>query len=133
MPKASRKKSQVSAPQIDKKPDKKIVDRWPVLGPLILLAVTLICYWTPMTSGGTSIFGDAADQDQVLQNYLSQELHAGRIPFWSPFPWSGYPFLADPQVGAWYPLNWPFFLVGVSPHLLVAEHWLHALLACLGA
>ncbi len=132
MPKASRKKTRVP-PQPEQKPVKEIGDRWPVLGPLILVVVTLVCYWTPMISGATSIYGDAADQDQVLQNYLSQELHAGRIPFWSPYPWSGYPFLADPQVGAWYPLNWPFFLAGVSPHLLVVEHWLHALLACLGA
>jgi hypothetical protein len=100
---------------------------------LILLAMTLLCYWTPMTSPETSILWDAADYFQVIQNYLSQELHAGRFPLWSPYPWSGYPFLADPQLGAWYPLNWPFFLIGVSPHLLVVEHWLHSLLACLGA
>jgi hypothetical protein len=25
------------------------------------------------------------------------------------------PLLADPQVGAWYPLNWPFFLAGIGP------------------
>ncbi len=86
-----------------------------------------------MTSSNTSILWDAADYYQVVQNYFSQELHAGRIPFWSPYPWSGYPFLADPQVGAWYPLNWPFFLIGVSPHVLFAEHWLHSFLACLGA
>jgi hypothetical protein len=104
-----------------------------MLGPAILVAMTLACYWVPMTSSQTSIQWDAADQFQVAQNYLSQELHAGRIPFWTPYPWSGYPFLADPQVGAWYPLNWPFFLVGVAPHVLVVEHWLHALLACFGA
>ncbi len=133
MPKVSKKKTRVSPAQSEKQPEKKIIDRWPVLGPLILLAMTLVCYWTPMTSGGTSILWDAADYYQVVQNYLSQELHAGRIPFWSPYPWAGYPFLADPQVGAWYPLNWPFFLIGVSPHVLVVEHWLHSLLACLGA
>jgi hypothetical protein len=86
-----------------------------------------------MTSSQTSILWDAADYYQVVQNYFSQELHAGRMPFWTPYPWSGYPFLADPQVGAWYPLNWPFFLLGVSPQMLVVEHWLHALLACFGA
>jgi hypothetical protein len=132
MPKVSRKKTRVS-PQAENRPTKTTVDRWPIFGPLILLAMTLVCYWTPMTSGGTSILWDAADYYQVVQNYLSQELHAGRIPFWSPYPWSGYPFLADPQVGAWYPLNWPFFLIGVSPRMLVVEHWLHSLLACLGA
>jgi hypothetical protein len=133
MPKGSKKKTRVLPAQSEKQPEKNTVDRWPVLGPLILLAMTLVCYWTPMTSGGTSILWDAADYYQVVQNYLSQELHAGRIPFWSPYPWAGYPFLADPQVGAWYPLNWPFFLIGVSPHVLVVEHWLHSLLACLGA
>jgi len=133
MPKVSRKKTRVSPSQPAPKPAKKITDRWPIFGPLILFAMTLVCYWEPMTSSATSILWDAADYFQVIQNYLSEELHAGRIPFWSPYPWSGYPFLADPQLGAWYPLNWPFFLIGVSPHLLVVEHWLHALLACLGA
>ena len=141
MPKVSKKKARILPDQIDKRPDRQpdktpsnqTVDRWPVLGPLILLAMTLICYWTPMTSDNTSILWDAADQYQVVQNYFSHEIHAGRLPFWSPFPWSGYPFIADPQVGAWYPLNWPFFLLGVSPHMLVAEHWLHSFLACLGA
>jgi hypothetical protein len=103
-----------------------------VLAPTILVTVALACYWVPMTSDQTSIRWDAADYYQVVQNYLSQELHAGKIPFWSPYPWAGYPFLADPQVGAWYPLNWPFFLIGVTPHVLVAEHFLHALLACFG-
>ena len=129
MSKASKKKFRTPvavAPQ-------PTVDRWPVIGPAILIAMALACYWVPMTSSQASIQWDAADQFQVLQNYLSQELHAGRIPFWTPYPWSGYPFLADPQVGAWYPLNWPFFLVGVSPRVLVVEHWLHALLACFGA
>ena len=133
MPKVSKRKPGASPAQVDRQLPANTVDRWPVIAPLIILAMTLLCYWTPMTSDGTSILWDAADYYQVVQHYLSQEIHAGRLPFWSPFPWSGYPFLADPQVGAWYPLNWPFFLIGVSPHVLVAEHWLHALLACLGA
>ena len=69
------------------------VDRWPVLSPVILVAMTLACYWVPMTSSQTSIQWDAADQFQVAQNYLSQELHAERIPFswpirrWAPGSW----------------------------------------------
>ncbi|MGP0075572.1 MAG: hypothetical protein ACLPWF_26955 [Bryobacteraceae bacterium] len=127
-PKTSKKKQPAVAP-----PVRPSVDRWPFYGPIVLVAMTLICYWTPMTSGHTSILWDAADFFQPIQNYLSGELHAGRIPFWSPYPSSGFPFLADPQVGAWYPLNWPFFLIGVSPHALVVEHWLHSLLGCFGA
>jgi hypothetical protein len=128
MSKASKRPRPVAAPPAPA----KTTDRWRVFGPLVLIFTTLACYWVPMTSSQTSILWDAADYYQVVQNYFSQELHAGRMPFWTPFPWSGYPFLADPQVGAWYPLNWPFFLIGVSPNMLVVEHWLHALLACFG-
>ena len=129
MPKPSKKGRRGVA----KVPGKKKPDHWRALGPAILIFATLACYWAPMTSGQTSILWDAADYYQVVQNYFSQELHAGRMPFWTPYPWGGYPFLADPQVGAWYPLNWPFFLIGVTPRTLVIEHWLHALLACFGA
>lgn len=108
-------------------------DPWVVVGPAILFAVTLTCYWRPMTSNGTTILWDAADQFQPIQNYLSREIHEGRIPFWSPYPLAGYPFLADPQLGAWYPINWPFFLVGVTPRGLVTEHFVHAFWASLGA
>jgi hypothetical protein len=107
--------------------------RWIWLAPGLLFAITLFCYWQQLTSSSISILWDAADFFQPIQNYLSQELHAGRIPFWTPYPQAGFPFLADPQVGAWYPLNWPFFLIGVTPRVLFAEHWLHALVACLGA
>ena len=110
-----------------------LAERWVWLAPAILLVVTLACYWIPMTSSDTTIVWDAADYHRPVQNYLSQELHAGRIPFWTPYPWAGYPFLADPQVGAWYPLNWPFFLLGIGLRTLVVEHWLTALEACLGA
>ena len=129
MPKPS-KKGRRGVAQV---PSKENPDRWRALGPATLVFATLACYWAPMTSSQTSILWDAADYYQVVQNYFSQELHAGRMPFWTPYPWGGYPFLADPQVGAWYPLNWPFFLTGVTPRALVMEHWLHALLACFGA
>ncbi len=129
MPKTSKRARRGVA----KLPPKTEPDRWRLLSPAILVFVTLACYWTPMTSPQTSILWDAADYYQVVQNYLSGELHARRMPFWTPYPWGGYPFLADPQVGAWYPLNWPFFLTGVPPRALVVEHWLHALLASSGA
>ena len=57
----------------------------------------------------------------------------GRLPFWTPYIWAGFPFLADPQLGAWYPLNWPFLAIGPSPRVFQAENLLHAWLACFGA
>src|SRR6185436_5976826 len=102
-------------------------DIWPFLGPAILVIVTLACYWVPMTSNNTSIMWDAADFHRPVQDYLSQELHAGRSPFWTPYPWAGYPFLADPEVGVFYPPTWPFFWSGVTSRVLFMEPWLNAL------
>jgi len=107
--------------------------KWRKYLPTILLFAVSICYWTPLTSPNASIQWDAADEFQPGQQYLSAELHAGHLPFWTPYIWAGFPFLADPQLGAWYPLNWPFLLIGPSPRVFQAENLLHALLACFGA
>jgi len=106
---------------------------WQRYLPAILILALAICYWTPLTSPNASIQWDAADEFQPGQQYLSEELHAGHLPFWTPYLWAGFPFLADPQLGAWYPLNWPFLLIGPSPRVFETENLLHALLACFGA
>jgi len=67
------------------------------------------------------------------QKYFADHVRAGEMPFWTPYIFSGFPFLADPQVGAWYPPNWPFFLIGVTPRGIQFQLLLHAVLACLGA
>ncbi|MBL8295720.1 MAG: hypothetical protein JNN08_27990, partial [Bryobacterales bacterium] len=84
--------------------------------PLLLLALAvLVFYWEPLTSSQTSIQWDAVDVHYTAQRYFSELVRQGQLPEWVPYIYSGYPFLADPQVGAWYPLNWPFFLLGVTP------------------
>jgi hypothetical protein len=95
--------------------------------------VVLVCLFNlPRLLGGSVQF-DAVDVHYSAQRYLSDELHAGRLPFWTPYVFSGFPFLADLQVGAWYPLNWPFFLVGITPASINYELLLHSLIACGGA
>ena len=86
-----------------------------------------------MTSPSASIQWDAADMHYPLQKYFSDRLLSGRLPFWTPYLFSGYPILANPEVGAWYPPHWPFFLTGIAPRSIQIELALNALLACLGA
>lgn len=106
----------------------------PHLLPLLLLALAaLVFYWEPLTSSQTSIQWDAVDVHYTAQRYFSELVRQGQLPEWTPYIYSGYPFLADPQVGAWYPLNWPFFLLGVTPAAIQGELALHALIAALGA
>lgn len=104
------------------------------LAPLLLLALAvLVFYWEPLTSSQASIQWDAVDVHYTAQRYFAEMVRQGQLPEWVPYIYSGYPFLADPQVGAWYPLNWPFFLLGVTPAAIQAELALHALIAALGA
>jgi len=104
---------------------------WGWLG--IVLLVIAAFYWDPLTSRKASIQWDAVDVHYLSQKYFADRIHQAELPFWSPYIFSGFPFLADPQVGAWYPLNWPFFLAGITPRAIEFELALHALVACAGA
>ncbi len=93
----------------------------------------LVFYWIPLTDPNTTPQWDTIDYHYSVQKYFSDMATEGRLPLWSDRAFSGYPFLADPQVGAWYPLNWPFFAAGITPKTLMGEIALHALLALIGA
>jgi Bacterial membrane protein YfhO len=93
----------------------------------------LIYYFTPLFVSDASIQWDAVDVHYTSQKYFADSLRAGELPFWTPYVFSGFPFLADPQVGAWYPLNWPFFVLGITPRSIEWETALHCFLALSGA
>ena len=97
-----------------------------------LAVAVLLFYFKPLFSSSASIQWDAVDVQYSAQNYLSEMLHAGKLPQWTPYVYSGMPFLADPQVGAWYPLNWLFFLAGITPRVIQWQLALHCLLAAMG-
>ncbi|MDQ6672549.1 MAG: YfhO family protein [Chloroflexota bacterium] len=100
--------------------------------PLLLLAVLVCAFYAPQLISGT-VQWDGVDVHYSSQRYFSEAVRAGNLPFWTPYIFSGFPFLADLQVGAWYPLNWPFFLAGIGPTSISGELLLHGLIACGGA
>jgi hypothetical protein len=101
-------------------------------GWLLALVGAVCVYNLPQLLLGTVQF-DGLEVHYAAQRYLSDELHAGRLPFWTPYLFSGFPFLADLQVAAWYPPNWPFYLAGITPRSIGAELALHSLIASVGA
>jgi hypothetical protein len=107
---------------------RKIPWHWPAI-----VAASLAMHWIPLTSADASIQWDAVDVHYSAQKYFADSLGAGELPHWTPYIFSGFPFLADPQTGAWYPLNWPFFLAGVTPRAIQGELALHTLIAAAGA
>jgi hypothetical protein len=101
--------------------------------PAAIAACVVVFYWVPMTSSSASIQWEAADVHYPMQKYVSDRFSPRELPFWTPYVLSGYPLLANPEVGAWYPPNWPFLLAGITPRSIQLELALNAFLACLGA
>lgn len=64
-----------------------------------------------------------------LWEYRAEVLLAGRLPLWNPYLFMGAPFLANPQTGVLYPLNWPlaFFPAPVAVKIAIVAHLLIAL------
>ncbi len=104
---------------------------WIALGAFVVLV--LVFHWKPLMSPNATQQWDTIDYSYCVQKFVSEELKSFRLPHWSEFGYSGFPFLSDPQVAVWYPLDWPFFLAGITPKTMQWELALHALLACMGA
>ena len=60
-------------------------------------------------------------------------LRDGRIPLWNPQLFMGAPLIANSQVGFFYPLNWPVWLLLPTPYAVSASILLHLFIAGIGA
>ncbi|MEM7334737.1 MAG: hypothetical protein AAF490_21855 [Chloroflexota bacterium] len=63
----------------------------------------------------------------------AEALQAGRVPLWNPYIFMGAPFLANSQVGFFYPLNWPVWLLFETPYAVKTSIVLHIFIAAWGA
>ena len=108
----------------------KLVEFW--AAPLLIGCLVVLFYLPPIVMHNASIQWDAADVHYPLQHYFAQRIRIG-LPFWTPYVFSGYPILANPEMQAWYLPNWPLYLAGFRPGSVEVELALHAFWACLGA
>jgi hypothetical protein len=100
--------------------------------PLFVL-IAILFYSILLFAPDATIHWDLADAAYPVQKYISDSIAQRVLPDWTPFAFSGTPLLADPQSGFWYPLHWPFFLLGIVPRSLAWELALHSFLAMSGA
>ena len=77
----------------------------------LLLIICLLAYW-PLTFGVFSVKNDAIHYFLPYRFHISEALHNGEGPFWSPYIYMGYPVQGDMQSGAWNPFVWLFSLFG---------------------
>jgi hypothetical protein len=77
--------------------------------------------------------GDFTGQFHAFALFQAEEMLAGRFPLWTPGTQGGFPFAADPQSAAFYPMRWLTILLsapwGLSMYVLQLEGILHIWLA----
>lgn len=97
---------------------------WPLALPLLLLLPGLVFF--PYPSAG-AIYSDLAISHFPNAIFLkSALLEWHEVPFWSSTILSGYPFVANPLSGLWYPPGWLalLFPIPLGFNLLIALHLL---------
>ncbi|HPP39718.1 MAG TPA: hypothetical protein PK498_05435 [Candidatus Kapabacteria bacterium] len=70
-----------------------------------LFAITTAIFFWEHLFGNAYLWEDFAEYVYPVQTFAAREFAQGRIPLWNPFAFAGMPFLADLQVGFFYPLN----------------------------
>jgi hypothetical protein len=70
---------------------------WPLLGPIVALAIGWVLMAWPWLSGRVTIPWDAKAQFLPQIQFLAQSLARGESPFWAPYVFSGQNQIADPQ------------------------------------
>ncbi len=103
-----------------------LVGRRPVLtAALLMLTLALLFMGAALWPSGGQILGGHDMRGYYFPYYelVRESIRAGRLPFWEPALFNGYPFMAQPQQNAFYPPLWPGYVlpmnVGVSLYQLI--------------
>jgi hypothetical protein len=118
--------------------------RWlPALG----FVVVTVVFFAPHLFGERFFWEDFVEQFYPMQVFAVRHWARAVLPFWNPYTFCGMPFLADPQVGFFYPPHWLLGMVmlleGTLPvwwvqlvviaHFVVAQWGAYALCRAVGA
>ena len=99
----------------------------------LLWALVIACYWKIALAGRVLAGGDVFTYFYPYWAEATRALRAGRLPLWNPYLFMGAPFLANSQVGVFYPLNWPLWLLLPAHQSVFMTIVLHLCLAALCA
>ncbi|MBP9500829.1 MAG: YfhO family protein [Candidatus Promineofilum sp.] len=103
--------------------------RYGVWAPLLLIALILLFFNKMAFSNLILARGDTFLYFYPYWQAAADALRAGRIPLWNPDIFMGAPFLANSQVGFFYPLNWPVWLLLRTPYAAGASILIHLAIA----
>jgi len=87
---------------------------------LILILIFIIIFFNKIIFEGKNYFiGDIYSQFFPWKEFAKNSIQSGTLPFWDPFTFSGFPFLADIQKGVFYPGGIFFFIFDFSSALKI--------------
>jgi hypothetical protein len=90
-----------------------------------LWILVLVFFWRIALAGRVLAGGDVFTYFYPYWAEATRAAQSGRLPLWNPYLFMGAPFLANSQVGVFYPLNWPLWLLlpaHQSVHLTLVLH-----------
>jgi len=112
----SGKKSRNTISSVKKDKERKLFNwenppRW---FPYVIFLVATIVFFREQIFGTfyfwASFMSDFNELHIPYQTFAIENLKSFHIPFWNPYTYNGMPFLADIQVGFFYPFNFLLFL-----------------------
>ncbi len=98
---------------------------------LMLIGAILALYLTRLGSLNSALFPPGSDYSDLMLThwpnahfFRESVLRDGCWPLWNPNLFSGVPFAANPLSGLWYPPNWLFLILPITPalNLLLMAH-----------
>ena len=106
------------------------------LGLVCLYAAVFLAFHPAIVRGEAFLGWDAVNEHWGDLLVPLHALQAGELPLWNPHERGGYDFLADPQTGVLYPLNWLVWLgaalFGEGPWIVLFKSLLHVAVGGLG-
>lgn len=98
-----------------------------------LIPFALIISLLPLVSMQEVLKWDVMDQFYPCRAFISDCFRTGEWPWWNPYINLGYPFSADPQSGAFYPITWLIAATaGYSVYTITLEWFVTLLIAGFG-
>ena len=86
--------------------------------PLVIFVAADLIFFYEQIFGGmhfwATFMSDFNELHIPFQTFIQDSIRQGQIPFWNPYTFGGMPFLADIQVGFFYPFN--LILSLFAPH-----------------
>lgn len=106
--------------RVDRNSAPAVISALPGWLPYVLFALTTVLFFHSQLLGDTYFWEDFIEYVYPVQTFAANHLAQGTLPFWNPFTFNGMPFLADAQVGFFYPGNMLLALFASDGHLPVA-------------